>query len=119
MDLLPFGALTELSRWLFPRWLFPQYSWCLCCRHGKLERTRVPLIYGSLLMHLDRGGGATSPMEAWSTVCARVSSAHLLEYTCGLGTGGVSSKSSLRDFGESNAIWVDFKWTPTSVEHST
>ena len=30
MDLLPFGAVTELSRWLFP-----QYSWCLCCRHGK------------------------------------------------------------------------------------
>ena len=32
MDLLPFGAVTELSRWLFP-----QYSWCLCCRHGKLN----------------------------------------------------------------------------------
>ena len=36
MDLLPFGALTEVSRWLFL-----QYSWCLCCRHGKPSSSTI------------------------------------------------------------------------------
>ena len=25
----------RLSLYVVDRWLFPQYSWCLCCRHGK------------------------------------------------------------------------------------
>ena len=47
MDLLPFGAVTELSRWLFP-----QYSWCLCCRHGKQQQVQRhdPLFKGVLLV---------------------------------------------------------------------
>ena len=42
MDLLPFGALTELSSaGCFPAGCSPQYSWCFCCRHGKHARTHA------------------------------------------------------------------------------